>query len=140
MKWRQQQQTVVLNTLKRKRKKKTQTSRNSTVDEQSTTSFCPPALTGVGGGAPLQSRACVSRGQRSSVFVCLYAEHDEVVGAAPGLLLQQAATAQLRRLARHRHVVRTPLLTVLVHHPVPPAGGAVPDALLWPDGGMTSRQ
>lgn len=91
-------------------------------------------------GVLLQSRAFASRGQHSSVFVCLYAEHNEVVGAAPALLLQQTTAAQFRRLARHRHVVRLPLLAVLVHQPLPPAGGAVPNALLGPDVGMTSGQ
>lgn len=131
--WRQQQLTT-------QQERQKEIARRSTEDERSTRSFSPPALTGVGGGAPLQWRACASRRQRSSIFVRLYAEDDEVVGAAPGLLLQQSAAAQVRRLARHRHVSRQPLLAVFVHQPVPPAGGAVPDAFLGPVGWMASRR
>lgn len=79
------------------------------------------------------------QGQRSGILVCLYAEDDEVVGAAPGLLLQEAAAPQVRRLARHGNVLRLPLLAVFVQQSLTPAGGAVPDALLGPEGRVDGR-
>lgn len=69
-----------------------------------------------------------------NVLVGLDAKNDVLVGAAPRLLAQEQTQGQARRLARDRHVVRLPRLTVFVRHSVTPAGGAVPDALLGPDG------
>lgn len=69
-----------------------------------------------------------------NVLVGLDAKNDVLVGAAPRLLAQEQTRGQARRLAHDRHVVRPPRLTVFVRHSVTPAGGAVPDALLGPDG------
>lgn len=63
----------------------------------------------------------------------LYAENDVLVGAAPRLLTQEQPGGQARRLARHRHVVRSPRLAVLVRHSRACDGGPVPDALLGPE-------
>lgn len=63
----------------------------------------------------------------------LYAENDVLVGAAARLLAQQQPGGQAGRLARHRHVVRSPRLAVLVGHARARAAGAVPDALLGPE-------
>lgn len=68
------------------------------------------------------------------VLLVLDAEHDVLVGAAPRLLAQEQTRGQAGRLAGDGHVVRSPRLAVLVHHSDAPAGGAVPDALLRPDG------
>lgn len=78
-------------------------------------------------------------GGGSRVFVGLYAQYDVLVGAAPRLLAQQQTGGQAGRLAHDRHVVRSPRLAVPVHYPEAPAGGAVPDALLGPDGERTRR-
>lgn len=65
--------------------------------------------------------------------MCLYAENDVLVGAAARLLAQEQTARQARRLARRRHVVRSPRLAVLVRRSRACAGGAVPDALLGPE-------
>lgn len=75
----------------------------------------------------------------SKVFVGLYAKNDVLVGTAPRLLAQEQTGGQARWLARYGHVVRSPRLTVFVHHSETPAGGAVPDALLGPDRWMTGN-
>lgn len=72
-------------------------------------------------------------GKRSKVFVGLDAEDDELVGTASRLLAQQQPGGQAGRLAGDREVVCSPRLAVFVHHPEPPAGGAMPDAFLRPD-------
>lgn len=77
-----------------------------------------------------------SRGD-SGALVGLYAENDELVGAAPRLLAQEQAGRQAGRLAGDGHVVRSPRLAVFVRHSETAAGGAVPDALLGPEGEET---
>lgn len=72
-------------------------------------------------------------------LVGLYAENDVLVRAAPWLLAQEQTGGQAGRLACDGHVVRSPHLAVFVHHSETPAGGAVPDALLGPDGEKTER-
>lgn len=67
----------------------------------------------------------------------LYAEDDVLLGAAPRVLAKEQTGSETGRLAHHGDMSRLPHLAVFVHQSVTPAGRAVPDALLGPDGWMT---
>lgn len=56
------------------------------------------------------------------------------------MLAKEQTGCETGRLARHGDMIRLPHLAVFVHQSVTPAGRAVPDALLGPDGWMKSQR